>query len=228
MIAGGGTEKQADDRVMKLLAEKEVAADYREQRGLVRGFARMGDQKGGFRRFEEIEANTPADFEAQRKKRYEDSEAGNGSPDANQALADAKAGTRNLKIAELRQESETDLTNRRQFEQFPGVDRVLGNLPIPGTDDAHEQQVNRRAISKIRSRLHEPLTTTDVMASMNSGLTDELLRELIQKLEQRRPRRSRNRTWPKATSRRRSPHQGRVPGPAAPPALMPMAGGGRR
>ena len=43
------------------LAEKNIAADSREARGLVAGFGRMGAGLGGFKRYEDIEAETPVD-----------------------------------------------------------------------------------------------------------------------------------------------------------------------
>ena len=76
LMAEGKTQKMAQDMVAKELIEKEVAADHREARGLVRGFGRQGIELGGFARYEQIEADTPMDFEAARKKRYEASDEG--------------------------------------------------------------------------------------------------------------------------------------------------------
>lgn len=153
LIAGGMSNQQAEDEVQKLLAEKQVTPDFREARGLVRGFGRMGVELGGFQRFDAIEANTPLDYEKRQVKDYEGSEGGQQAlRDADTALADAKAGARNVRIAEIRQEAETQLKNEGRFERFDASDlgrkatEKIGGLLGAGTPSAREQLINERAL----------------------------------------------------------------------------------
>lgn len=69
MMASGMTETRAQAELEALLFEKQVTPDVREARGLVRGFGRMGAELGGFKTYERVAAETPADLEAQRNTR---------------------------------------------------------------------------------------------------------------------------------------------------------------
>ena len=73
LVASGKTQQEAEDELSATLKDRGVAADVRERRGLVAGFGRQGVELGGFERYERIARETPEDFEAVRKKRYEES-----------------------------------------------------------------------------------------------------------------------------------------------------------
>lgn len=64
MMAAGKTDKEASDELEAMLAEKDLVADTRKARGLIRGFGHQGVELGGFGRFKKIAEETPADFEA--------------------------------------------------------------------------------------------------------------------------------------------------------------------
>ena len=64
LIAAGKTDQQAEDAIRKQLAEKDIAVEVREARGLVQGFGYQGIQLGGLERFRQYGEQTPADFTA--------------------------------------------------------------------------------------------------------------------------------------------------------------------
>ena len=120
LMAGGLTEKQASDRVEKQLADAEVVADYREARGLVRGFGNQGVRLGGFERYDEIQAGTSATYEQDSVDLNRRSAAGKqNAREAAEAVARAERGSANVHLEELRQETRTQLTKEGRFEK-PG------------------------------------------------------------------------------------------------------------
>jgi hypothetical protein len=182
MVAGGKTEQEAEDEIAAQLKQADVAADVRERRGLVRGFGRQGVQLGGFKTYEDIEKNTPADFEASRKKRYEESEQGRqDAVDNALAVEQAKLGERNDKVAKWRKIAETELTAGGAFEHVqPGAETAAR---LPGASDARTIQINQQAIRRARGMLGEQSGIGDSATAVNQGLTDDLLRQLLKRLE---------------------------------------------
>ena len=147
LVAGGKTEQEATDEVAALLKEKGVAADIRERRGLVAGFARQGVELGGFKRYEKIQEETPEDFEAARKKRYEESIQGRDDAIANaKAVEMAKAGERNSGVARYREIAETELIRGGAFEKVQPAAELASHLP--GASDARTILINQQAIRR--------------------------------------------------------------------------------
>jgi hypothetical protein len=182
MVAGGMTDQKAEDELAALLAERGVAADVRERRGLVSGFGRQGVELGGFKRYGEIAAGTPLDFEAQRKKRYEDSEQGQQDKiDAAQAVEDAAMGERNVELLKQRQIAKVQLTKEGAFEKVPFSDRMAGMMPL--TEPEKEQQINRRALSNLRGELGEKSGTVDALNSQTNQATNQQMKELLERIE---------------------------------------------
>jgi len=188
MMAGGDTEQMAQDKIAALLEERKVAADNREQRGLIAGFARQGVHLGGFERYRKIAKDTPDDFEAQQKATYEDGEAGRQNRiEIAQAVADAKVGGRNEGVLRRRQIAEVELTEGGAFENPSLNDRASGIFfgNLPGGADARGQQINRQAIARARTELGEtPNTVSDNATALNTALTNKLLTELNQRVEE--------------------------------------------
>ena len=66
MVEGGKTEKKRPT-IARLLKERRRCRHPRA-RGLVAGFARQGVELGGFKRYEEIQAETPERFRGSKKR----------------------------------------------------------------------------------------------------------------------------------------------------------------
>jgi hypothetical protein len=182
LIAAGKTEKEAQDAVAALLEEKKVANDVRERRGLVRGFGRQGIELGGFERYERIEQETAADFDAARKKRYEDSIQGRDDAiAAAKAVEMAKMGERNSGVARFREIAETELIAGGAFEKVQPAAELAARLP--GASDARTILINQQAIRRTSAMFGETAGARDTAAAVNQGLTDQLLRELLKRLE---------------------------------------------
>jgi hypothetical protein len=148
LVASGKTEQEATDEVAAQLKEKGVAADIRERRGLIAGFARQGVELGGFKRYEKIEAETPEDFEAARKKRYEESDQGKrDAVEIEKAVSRTEKGAERDEVDQAREKARAALIKEGAFEQ----PNVIGNMArgalgkISGVD-AQEQLVNERAL----------------------------------------------------------------------------------
>jgi hypothetical protein len=182
LVSQGKTEQEAQDSVAKLLAKKGVAADVWERRGLVAGFSRQGVELGGFERYERIARETPEDFEATRKKRYEESAQGRQDAiDNAQAVARAEMGQRGNARAKLRQITEIELTKGAAFEKVqPGAEAASH---LPGVSDAQTILINQQAIRHGRAMLRESESLTDTATTTKQGLTDQLLREMLKRLE---------------------------------------------
>ena len=119
LVASGKTQQEAEDELSATLKDRGVAADVRERRGLVAGFGRQGVELGGFERYERIARETPEDFEAVRKKRYEESpQARQDAVDNAQAVDKAEAGERGDALTKFRQIAETELTKGGAFKRL--------------------------------------------------------------------------------------------------------------
>jgi hypothetical protein len=157
LMGQGKTEQEASDIVQKQLADKQVAADSREARGLVRGFGGQGVRLGGFARYEGIEAATPDEFEQSRVQQYRDSPAGKQNQrEAHDAVVTAERGQANVKVEELRQEAETQLKSEGRFERWEASDSVRQGLNKYGSaGSVHEQLVSERAYQMALERSGE-------------------------------------------------------------------------
>jgi len=175
MVAGGMTEQMALDELTALLAERGVAANVRERRGLVAGFGRRGVELGGFKRYEQIAAESPADLEAQRQARFEASAQGK------QDKIDAAQGVANAEIAKRRQIAEIELTKGGRFEKVPFQERAVAGIGSATglTGDLRTAQNNRQVIARARAERGEATSLRDEAMSRSLSLTDELLGELI-------------------------------------------------
>lgn len=224
LMAGGMTDLQAEDEIQKLLAEKQVAADSREARGLVRGFGRMGMQLGGFKRFEDIEAGTSATFEADRKKRYEESAGGKQAlRDADAALARLESGAKKAGMEEMYQEAETQLEREGRFDKATLGDmgrKVRANF---SGVDVRQQLINERAVRNAQlANGYDANAPADVRArtmipaaeggGVSGAESQQVVNEALVKLVERH-----NRMLDEQAKNQ--------PALAAPP---PMPGGGRR
>jgi hypothetical protein len=183
LMASGKTDKEASDELEAMLAEKDLVADTREARGLIRGFGHQGVELGGFGRFKKIADETPADFEAARKKRYEESEQGRDDAVANaKAVETAKMGERNAPVARWREIAETELIAGGGFEK-PNL-AAEAAAQLPGASSKKDILINQQSIRRARAMLGESTDSAgDTAASVNQGLTDALLRELLKRLE---------------------------------------------
>jgi hypothetical protein len=216
LMQQGKTEQEATDELSALMTEKGVAADVREKRGLIAGFTRQGVELGGFKKYEKIEQETPEDFETARKKRYEESEQGRqDAVDNAQAVANAKIGERNEKIAKFRQIAEIELTEGGAFEK-PNL-AAGAAASLPGATDKRNILINQQAIRRGRAMLGEKEDIRDTATATNQGLTDELLRQMLKRLE----------SMDEATKKRNAEKTG-VGGPEKPLAAPPPPGAGAR
>lgn len=187
LMASGMSEQMAQDQLNALLAEKGVAADVRERRGLIAGFGRQGIELGGFERYGRIAEETPADFEASRKARYENSEQGRQDRvDAAHAVEQAAMGERNQELMKRRTIAETELTKAGRFEQF-GMNQVRGGISqfFGGAGD-RDIQTNRQMIARMRAELGEEASALDNPASLNNSATDALMRDMIRRRDEAR------------------------------------------
>jgi hypothetical protein len=182
-MAGGDTEQMATDKVMKLLTEKGVASDSREQRGLIAGFGRQGVELGGFARYDKVAEGTAPTFEADSRKRYEDSPEGRADAIRNaKAVADAEMGERGDAIEKRRQIAEIELEKNKSFEQF-GAGEVTRNL-LPGSLDVNTQKINRQMLARGRAEAGQSYTPADeTRAVYSQGATDAAMREILADIE---------------------------------------------
>jgi hypothetical protein len=183
LMAGGNSEQKAKDLVMKQLADAGVANDSRELTGLVSGFGRQGVELGGFKRYDRIAANTPADFEAARKKKYEDSPQGRQDKvDAVDAVAQAEMGERNEKLEKRRQIAKVELTKSGAFERF-GMDQVRGGISSTfGGADTRNILTNRQMLARARAEAGES-GAGDNAVSLNNSATDAAMRGIMERIE---------------------------------------------
>jgi hypothetical protein len=183
MMKGGLTDQKATDELNALLDERGVVSDVQERRGLINGFAGQGVALGAFKTYGDIASNTPADFEAQRKVRYERSEeALQVNADNAAAVAKAEEGERNDRLLRKRDIAETELTKSGQFEKF-GVEQ-LGGL-IPGAEGVREQQINLQLLRRGRAQLGESGVLTgfaDTARSLSNGATDAAMRDMLKRI----------------------------------------------
>jgi hypothetical protein len=175
-MAQGMSEERADNEVQALLQNKNIAADMREARGLVRGFGGQGVRLGGFDRYRKIQADVGPSYEADKAAEYRASENGQQAQrDANQAVAEAKAGGRGVRIAELRQEAETQLTNEGRFEN-PTLDDMTARkaVEVIGGASVRDQLINERAIANTKKMVGHQDTIGDRMrnAAADPALTN--------------------------------------------------------
>ena len=181
-IAGGKTKQEAEDEIAAQLKHVDVAGEVREWRGLVRGFARQGIELGGFETYEDIEKNTPADYEAARKERYEEFQQGRqDAVDNVLAVEQVKMGAQNENVAKWRKIAETEQRAGGAFERVDINTEAAAKLP--GASDARTIQINNQALQRARVMRGESFNLSDAAISKNQGLTDELLRKLLKELE---------------------------------------------
>jgi hypothetical protein len=156
LVAGGKTQKQSEDIVQAQLAEKNIVAEVREARGLVAGFGRLGVKLGGFKMSEEIERETPEDFEQKRVERYRSNDEGlheaarietevrrleQGRKDQNVELELKRAKARVTESGELREFGASTVARKT----FGAVTKV----------DLEQQIVNREALASVERRATE-------------------------------------------------------------------------
>jgi hypothetical protein len=187
-VAGGDTEQMAQDKVMKLLTEKQVASDSREQRGLIAGFGRQGVELGGFARYDKVAESVSPSFEADIRKQYEESPKGRADAIENAgAVATAEMGERGDAIEKRRQIAEIELTKGRAFEQF-GVGEMargaLESVPVVGALPVRQQKINRQMLARGRAEAGQLYTPADeTRAVYSQGATDAAMREILQDIE---------------------------------------------
>jgi hypothetical protein len=184
-LAAGMNDEEAKTQLAKELAQAGVAGDIRQRRGLIAGFGRMGAELGGFNLFEDVARDTPADFEAQRRARYEGSSAGQQARiEAAAEVADAEAGERGDALKKVRDRAEIELTKAGRFEAPPMLDRMRATVPTGGlwSDDRKSMQINSQAIQGMRARLGEGSNALDPIVAANTNQTNILLRQLIDRV----------------------------------------------
>ena len=183
MVAGGKTEQEAQDELTRLAGVPGRRERRTRRRGLIGGFGRQGVELGGFERYGRIARETPADFEASRKLRYEDSEQGRQDKiDAARAVADAEMGARQQEIKRRRDIAMVELTKAGGFEQFGGhqvATAILG--PMTGEND-RSVLANQQMLAKVRGQLGERSGIRDTAASLSSAATDSVMRGLLERI----------------------------------------------
>jgi hypothetical protein len=218
--AKGATEKMAQDVIGKELFEKEVVPDQREARGLIRGFGRQGEELGAFKTYGDIVADTPKDFEAQRKKRYEESDQGRqDAVDNALAVAKAKEGQRSDMLARRRQIAEVELVESKRMEEPSFLERSRGALPW--NEDARTQQINRQMMARAHAELGESSGIGDNAAAANSGATDIVMRGLIERIEQQNKLLDQNNKLMEADAAGKTPTDVKTATAGSPPLTMP-------
>ncbi len=152
-MAAGKSENEATVAVARQLKEAGVAADIRERRGLVAGFARQGVKLGGFERYEAIEKNTPEDFEEARKTRYE------GSDQGKRNAADIETQVQKIERGAQYQDVELELEKakarvvRRGDLKQSGLSKIARGATSAYTGVSTEQQiVNEEALRSLGRR----------------------------------------------------------------------------
>jgi hypothetical protein len=183
LVAGGKTEQEAQDELNATLADRGVAADVRERRGLVAGFARQGVELGGFDRYEKFAADTPSDFAATKIKEYEGSQQGRDDAIANaHAVEQTALGERNQELMRRRQIAEAELMKAGRFEEF-GMNQVRGGISqLVGGEGDRDIQTNRQMLARARAQLGEESGIGDRAASLNNSATDSVMRGLMQRI----------------------------------------------
>jgi hypothetical protein len=155
MVAEGATDKKAMDDLEALLAEKDLVADKREARGLIRGFSLQGIEKEGFTQYDEIQKNVPADFEQAEVKKYRESAQGRReATEIRKAVGRVESGAERAAIDDARETARAELIEEKAFEK----PNVAGNMAraalgkISGVDP-QEQLVNERALYEAERKL---------------------------------------------------------------------------
>ena len=146
----GKTEKEALDEIAKLLTEKELATEMREARGLVRGFGGQGIGSGAFATFEKIADETPEDFEAARKKRYEASDQGKENAAMNrQAVARAERGAEQQAVRLELEKSRGEVIESKELEEPSAALKLRGLVSNVSGVDVEQQLTNRRTLARL-------------------------------------------------------------------------------
>jgi hypothetical protein len=156
LLAEGKSEQEATDALTKLLTEKDIGTEVRERRGLISGFARQGIELGGFKTFEGIAEKTPEDFEAARKKRYEESDQGlRDAADVRQAVARAERGEKLQAITLELERARAQVIQSGEMERPTDQNAVRGFLGNLNGVDLEQQLANKRALSNLGQRAAE-------------------------------------------------------------------------
>jgi hypothetical protein len=179
LIDAGKTDQEATDEIAALLKEKGVAGTIHERRGLVAGFGRQGVEFRGFQRYEKIEHETPTDFEAQRRQRYERSDQGKADVEAiREAVGQAIHGEREQAVKLELDRAHAQVTESGVLKEPTMVNSLREKFGAFGGVDVEQQLTNRRALANLTKRAVElgiPTTGDERTAKGRSELTIESL-----------------------------------------------------
>jgi hypothetical protein len=172
-----GKGEDVEDLIAKVSGGEEVSGKA------IRGMVDQGPE--AFARWRRVVQAIPEDqiektIEAERL-----TESGRQrATDSRFEVEQARMGLRGDELTRRKKIAETELLRNKDFErQTTWTEFAAGHLP--GQDDARQQMINRQAIHRARGELGEGFGIGDAKASLNSGATDDLLRELIARLDQR-------------------------------------------
>jgi hypothetical protein len=186
MMAKGATETEAENDLAVLLAQKEIAADMREAKGLISGAGRLGTELGGFATFEGFAQATPANWEQKTREAYMASEEGmQARTEAFEALAEAQEGAAEAPVQRARTEARGGLiaTGRMRIPTYGQlVMGSLSKLPLIGPFMEDQQTISTNAEMLRRARMQAGVDQPEGfdILSLNARVADERMRELIE------------------------------------------------
>lgn len=116
MRAAGKSEEEAEVEIARQLKTAGVAADIREQCGLVRGMARNGIGLGAFDLYERVGRETRGDYDRGAVASFEASDEGQAAKRrAVEALMDARTGLRDQSAKAVREEARNLAKHNREY-----------------------------------------------------------------------------------------------------------------
>jgi hypothetical protein len=189
MMAKGATETEAENDLSVLLAQKEIAADMREAKGLISGAGRLGTELGGFATFEGFAAATPGNWEQKTREAYMASEEGQqAQTEAFEALGEAVEGAAEAPVQRARQEARGALLFQGKMRKPTYGQLVAGSLKnIPGIgaffDDQGTVATNAEMLRRARIQAGADQPEGFDMLSLSSRVTDERMRDLLAQID---------------------------------------------
>jgi hypothetical protein len=178
LIAQGKTDQEAEDVLLGQLAEKKVAVDVREARGLVQGFGYQGIQLGGLERFRRYTEETPADFTARAVKEYEQTDAGKAAKRAaDLAVARAERRAQYQGVVAEREAAKAELTRGGEGEAA-GLECIIRGMTGFLTGQTAQEQIgSEQALFRVRQRA-KAVGVTEREAETRDASLDRFTRDV--------------------------------------------------
>ena len=197
----GMTEESANIELAKVLEKHDVASDVRERRGLIAGFGRMGTELGGFKTYEDVEQNTPEDFEAATARAIQRIRGGKAAKrKADLAVVTAERGARQQPLLAMKEQAEIAVTGAGELEKPEGwIDAATSSSRhFFGGDNRKESEIRAltannlktslRGYEKGREFLNQPISgangiTREQGLNMGRVATDDFLATCAKELQ---------------------------------------------